>query len=432
MNTEDHKMPSIRVFRIIKKLLRKNSTLSKYTLSLFYLNLSRLISGFFIYQWISPYHMGIWQTMILIQTYFGFAKLGVVNGMNRELPFYLGKGQKDKGMSLVNNTLFYNLFIIGTLLLVLLFGNKYFVKKDFFLPVLTIFIVISAQTYSTFLQGVYRSYLRFDIITKAFFIEGTLRLASIILIYFYNFKGFLGREIIVVIIMAILLHLFSPIKLKPVFQKKIFLILVKTGFPIFLFSYLIQVADTIPRFLILKNMDITSLGLFAPAATILGVLLIIPNSLSSFFYPKLTHNLGKSNSIARLFKAVIKVHFGISLVLLPVIVTAWFVLPIIIEEYIPKYIGSIEIIHLILISSLFLGFKFGYTSLVIIKAKKFMFLFSVIYSFFQFAFPMFLYSYFKNINGLVGGMILSYMAMFISSILLNFLAFKELKNKRFD
>ncbi|MBM4355455.1 MAG: hypothetical protein FJ109_16985, partial [Deltaproteobacteria bacterium] len=81
------------------------------------LNLASLASGFLVYRWLPPYYMGIWQTMVLVQTYCSFLTLGVANGMNRELPYVLGRGEVDRGRAMAATTMAFSLFASGLALL---------------------------------------------------------------------------------------------------------------------------------------------------------------------------------------------------------------------------------------------------------------------------------------------------------------------------
>jgi len=58
-------------------------TASLFTASGVAVNIANLAAGILIYRWIEPELMGIWQTMVLVQTYCSFLTLGIAIGMNR-------------------------------------------------------------------------------------------------------------------------------------------------------------------------------------------------------------------------------------------------------------------------------------------------------------------------------------------------------------
>lgn len=62
------------------------------------LNLARMFTGLICIRWISPEQMGIWQLILLIESYLMFARFGIFNSLNRELPFYLGRNRTEKAM----------------------------------------------------------------------------------------------------------------------------------------------------------------------------------------------------------------------------------------------------------------------------------------------------------------------------------------------
>jgi hypothetical protein len=52
--------------------------------------------------------MGVWHTLLIVLSYLGVVRLGIVNGMGRELPFALGRGDVEAGRRIAATTLLYN------------------------------------------------------------------------------------------------------------------------------------------------------------------------------------------------------------------------------------------------------------------------------------------------------------------------------------
>jgi len=97
---------------LISNLFLRNKVLVKY-ISVSYLSIPvSLVTGFLAFRKIDPYLMGIWTTFSVLETYATFMRLGVINGMNRELPFALGEGNKEKADKLASTTLGYTIINI--------------------------------------------------------------------------------------------------------------------------------------------------------------------------------------------------------------------------------------------------------------------------------------------------------------------------------
>src|SRR4051812_28883411 len=93
---------------------------SLFAMSSVILNFTGIISGFIVYKWVDPYYIGLWSSLLLVDTYSTFLRLGVINGMNREFPYWLGKGDTEKANRLIQTTFYYTLctialFLVGAL-----------------------------------------------------------------------------------------------------------------------------------------------------------------------------------------------------------------------------------------------------------------------------------------------------------------------------
>ena len=80
-----------------------------------------LIVAVFTYRLIDPYFMGIWATMIVFETYANALRLGIVNGMNRELPYAMGSGKEKEALTYAQTTLAYNLITVIPLWIIIPF-----------------------------------------------------------------------------------------------------------------------------------------------------------------------------------------------------------------------------------------------------------------------------------------------------------------------
>ncbi|NDA63293.1 MAG: hypothetical protein EBX50_14820 [Chitinophagia bacterium] len=61
-------------------------------------------------RYIDPYYLGVWAAMTIFETYANILRLGIVNGMNRELPYALGTGEQEKAIGYAQTTFAFNLF----------------------------------------------------------------------------------------------------------------------------------------------------------------------------------------------------------------------------------------------------------------------------------------------------------------------------------
>ena len=405
------------------KLLTKYKTLSHFTFTSLLLNFSNLVSGFLVYRWIAPEFMGIWQSVTLLDTYSQIFRLGVVNGLNRELPFYLGKGETAKAHLFAQTAKLYSywqiIFFLITAAVVIPFLGP---KQDWILPLVSIVLVISIGIYNSYLQGTFRANADFHKLSRVQGISSFVKLLSLYLVYKYHFSGFCMQQVIVAAVNGIFLHLYRPIKMPAKWDFPTFKELVKTGLPIFIASYIITATLTFPRIHLLNHGTVRMLGLYAPLFTLLGTFSVFSDSFMQFFYPRLSAHLGKTGDQFFVYKRTIIIQIGIFLLSIPFLAAIYFSLPYVLTNFFPKYAESKSILEIGMFISLFLSFKFNQTLFNTIKSWGFLAVYIIIFAGLQYFTPLILMNRMDTLYAVVYGQLFTYIAMFVISIGLAYLA----------
>ncbi|MCG9879446.1 MAG: hypothetical protein MH472_02500 [Bacteroidia bacterium] len=378
--------------------IKSNKTLFRYLSSTLITLPISIFVGYFSLRLIDPKLMGLWTGLLIIESYTLFLRLGVVNGLNRELPFELGAGNNDKALKIVSTTYGFTLINILILAIIIFPIVLFFFELSFIniVCLIVVFLKIISGFYSTYLSSTFRSNNHFDNLSNIQFVNSGIKLISspIILLGFY---GYLLFEIIQIISNTLLLHYYRPYKILPRFSKTILLDLMKTGIPLFSVSYIMNIVDTFPRLFILKAGNSELLGIYAPIIMVLGFLAIIPNNLSTYMYPKYTFKIGENNNAIAIWKHMIKLYLVSFLLICLVSIVIWFTLDFFIDFF-PKYKSSLPYMKLAVILFPFCFFKLGNMINSILKNVKGMFLFSSIYAFIQLTSLWFL-------NNLIGDII---------------------------
>lgn len=295
-----------------------------------------LITSFISLRNIEVERMGTWTAVSIFQGYAIFLGLGIVNGMNRELPHALGQNDRNAAESYASSAMFYVLLLAGVYFLlgsafVTFFVDSYIVV----ISVMAMVLKLSTLAFSQYLEGTFRSNSEFDKLSKATWISSGSRLLTSPLI-FLGYEGFLLYMVLFDFVKAALLYLWRPIRVKPKYESEILLKLIKVGMPIFIATYLAGLIDTIPRLYILEDGGERALGIFAPVMMLLGIFEQFGAALSSFIYPKLTFRYGKGEKLKTLYFDNIKMILGASLLMSVLIVPMFFALNYFVELF-PKY-----------------------------------------------------------------------------------------------
>lgn len=364
--------------------------------------------------------MGIWGTVAVFETYFTILRLGVVNGMNRELPYALGQGKDDRAMQYAQTTLAYTIFIIIFIVACIPFMVYKLDLDKIYLSAIGVFSVkIILSAYNTYLTGTFRSNDHFDKLSNIQFIVLLTKLVALPLILL-GFYGYLAMELLFILTQSFLFHHYRPFKLKPFFNKTVFIKLIKVGFPVFLTSYAITFIDTFPRLFIIKFGNEYLMGLYAPIIMLFSALSLLPNTLITYMYPKFSFQLGQKNDNHKVFKTLFKIYsISFAFILFSVIILFLFM------DYFgtvfPKYKESIPYLKISLLVCPFVIYKIGNTLNAVYKKYNYMVWYAIAYFVIQICTLFVLNS--LNVDILqtaIYSQFITYLLMFIISLLMNY------------
>jgi O-antigen/teichoic acid export membrane protein len=341
-----------------------------------------LASGFVTYRYIDPSLLGIWATFTVFEVYATITRFGVVNGMNRELPFELGRNNIDLAKSYASTTLGYTIlsysFLIIIIPTVLFKLNVNIGNYNFFICLIAIILRILAESYSTYLTGTISSNAHFDKLSKIQYVQSIFRVLTIGLIVLYGFYGLIARELFLSILQMMQLHWARTFHLKPSLKLAVLKKLVQTGFPLFILSFLISTIDTIPRVFLIKYGTTELVGLFSPILILLNSASLIPNAISSYLYPKLSFDWGKNNNLLSLWRRV-KLTLLISILIsLPLSILV-FLFSDYLMHFFPKYANVTPYLKISCLSMLFISYKVGNVILAIVKKWNYLIIYTFLY-----------------------------------------------------
>lgn len=364
--------------------------------------------------------MGMWATVTIFEVYSSFLRMGVVNGMNRELPHALGQGDFDKGDKFAATTQMFSIFN-GLILLLLapIIIKSLDVDESYFACITVVLIKACLSFYTTYLTGTFRSDDQFGKLADITLIGLCTKLLFCPLV-FLGFNGFLVFELILILINSFLLHKFRPFRIKPKFYFPEMRRLVSTGFPLFATSYLLGVFDTMPRIFIIKDGNEQLLGLYAPILVLLNTMMIFPSSIMNFLYPKFSYQIGQKIPAIQIWKNYFKVlvlsFIGISLI----VILGYFLMDYF-GVFFPKYASSVQYLKAALLICPFLVYKMGNTINGVLRKPQYMAYYTVFYGVFQLlSYYFFLSSVDDVLLKVIYSQVLTGFATLIFSMLMNY------------
>lgn len=306
-------------------------------------------------KFIEPYDYGIFSTCTLLENYLVYAQFGVLSSFNRDYPQLIGSGEKEKAEKLRNTTITYLWLIYGIIIVITsLIIGLWFVPNGldmrYSVGYIGITVVLFAETtanfcmYATRIRGGYNYSAVVELIRS---------LVSIALgLYFITLWGFYGLFVRVLVAPAISILMYrsrSLDKLRLSIDKAIFKDAVVTGLPLMVGSFIYTIMASVDKFVILGFMDTKTLGVYSVPQMCFTAMVIIPQQISQIFYYKSSEIYGKTKSVDRLLNAGNHYTKLLSLCTAASVVVAFYVLPIFVRFFMPKYSDGVNAAEILII-----------------------------------------------------------------------------------
>lgn len=320
--------------------------------------LFQTLSGFIVLMWISPEELGQWQSFTVFVSYITILGLGVPHGLNRELPYLLGKKKLEVAMTLLKTAGAYvTMLSFGIILLVSLISVTLFFLEVFNMnQSLMLFAAFSIGAFSlqtNLIGATFRSNQAFDKLAYLQYFMAFCHFILLPIVYFYGIWGYISYQALITIFFYWGYWFYRPYKVKYKFIKEDFKLLVKIGLQMFIWDYLAQSLRTIPRLVLVIFGSPMLVGLFAPAESFNKAVLNLPKYINLFLFPKMSYSFGKDQSIEKIkaysFKSA-KLLF-VSMFFIALILAL--IIPYAFELFFEKYLDSVKVVQIVLFSGVF-------------------------------------------------------------------------------
>ena len=385
---------------------------------------AQLIVGFFIAKYVSPEDLGLWTTINLILIYSSFLQVGLINGLNLELPFAYGKGD-NKSAEIMAGTV--QSFTIISSIILLVSATIYLITTETTNPkeklgIIAIVMVTVLTFYQNYLLSTFRSKSSFKTLSIIQLVDAFVNISTLVLVIYFSYYGLLLKAIVVICVYVLLLHFNRPIKIGFILSKKAFFLLLKVGLPIFGLAYLETVSSTFDKIWLLKYSNLSDVGLYSFAFYSLTAFSLFSTSIASYIYPRMTYNYGKSNNKHDLWLYAKKITKILIIIQTPLSIIGYIMIPILIRNYFPNYILSTHAMQILLFAGLFKGSVVAVNALWSLKEWKLMIIYQVLYSILIVSFTFVgVFLHHNKIEGVAYGILFANAINFIVGISLTYL-----------
>jgi O-antigen/teichoic acid export membrane protein len=308
-------------------------------------NFMRLIAGFLVVSMMDPEQYGIFTGVGIYLGYFALGHVGVINGLGREFPYQMGRGNDEYGRRLASSA-FTITFLIGSISALFFFIYaiiQFLAGNNLMGFTLLSYVVISGfNLFNTqFLPTLYRTNADFDKLARLNLIFGVVNLVTVILVYFFSFQGLLARGLLLALTQFSLLYGYKSYPLFFRIIKEDVIHLFKTGLPIYMVGQVNSLWATVLNNIIFSFGGARYFGLYALANIVQSSMAVVPQSFGQVIYPRMSNMYGRGDAPNLIIRRNLKPLVFQLFVMLSIAIFGVIVLPIFIPVLLPQYVEGI-------------------------------------------------------------------------------------------
>jgi len=308
-----------------------------------------MVCGVVTARFVEPTIMGLFTGITLIQGYIPFLQLGVSNGLNRELPYYVGKGEQSHVQELAATAQAWSL-VLGGGTAVGLTGvafwqgacGNWMQAAGWMTNAITAFFLFYGTYY---LQITFRTRGDFARLALINVVQSVVSLVFVVLVWWLAFYGLCLRALVVVAVQLALLWYWRPVKVNPRLRKEPFVHLLKIGGPIFVVGQVYAYWGTLDSTLLLYYCDTRSLGLYSLATMASATVLMLPQALSQVLYPQMAEQYGRTHDVLGIVKLSLRPMAFACLAMAGMTVVGWHLVPPVVKLLVPRYVDGIAAVQ---------------------------------------------------------------------------------------
>ena len=296
-------------------------------------------------RFVSPVHLGTYQSFAIATAYVGILNLGVVQALQRHLPFYIGQGEHKKAEELASISQAWILLVaagVSSVFLALsalaLFRGDFTAAAGWAAQVFLAFSMLCLL----YLTSTYRASAHFVKLAKGNAIQGVTALVSVPLVILHPYYGLCLRRVIPQAIMGLYLLANRPLRIVSKIKWRELTQMVKFGLPLSFVGYMdTSFWPATLNLFVLHVLGKGPLGLLAFTLSVQQALLTVPGAVSQVFMPRIAMTLGQTGRIKDVFRVTIWPTVLTVLCCLPIAIAfSWLIGPVV-TGLMPKYTGAI-------------------------------------------------------------------------------------------
>ena len=307
----------------------------------------RLAGGILLGRLVEPSTLGLFAGIGLVLGYASIAQLGILNGVNRELPYHIGRGDIARAHALAAAGQAWALATGGVISLCLLAVAAWqLVQGDLQQAagwatnaILAIFSFYGSNGY---LSITFRTSSEFVRLARVNVVEAATGLFALVFVAAFGFYGLCLRVILAGATSTALLFRWRPLRVGPHWSRSNLRHLFIIGAPIYAVGQVYGLwTGVINSTLVLHFTGTYGMGLFAMVALGTAALEVVPAALTQVLYPRMAQEYGAGRDTRHLVRIAKKPMLATSAGLAVMAAVGWFAVEPVVQFLIPQYVGAV-------------------------------------------------------------------------------------------
>ncbi|MGA2060510.1 MAG: hypothetical protein ABSG67_08520 [Thermoguttaceae bacterium] len=304
-------------------------------------------------RFVAPKDMGVFRTFAIVAGYLTFLHLGVFDGLHREIPVQLGRGNRAKAEQAASACLMWITFISfasGALFLVFALRAAFYGEWMQFWGWLAYLPFIVAIFYGGYLGTTFRTGHQFIAYSNASVIQGIASTLVLPLMPILGYYGACLRTAVGSLTNLFFLHRWRPMRVRPRLDWPSFWEVIRIGLPLSGTGYIYtSLWASVEGTLMLEWFGLTVLGLYTVAIFVRSVVVLLALNMNQVLIVKICEQYGRTNRIEDCLRLILKPMAFAVLASIPLIIVGWLLLPWAIRLLIPKYVDAILMAQVMLL-----------------------------------------------------------------------------------
>jgi O-antigen/teichoic acid export membrane protein len=304
-------------------------------------------------RYISPSDLGVFRTFGVVAGYLAFLQLGVFDGLQREIPLQMGRGNQTAAEQAASACLAWIMVVsAGCVALFLGWAIHFACYSQWmqFWGCLSYTPAILVTLYGGYLGMTFRTGQQFVTLSKTSVIQALAGILVLPLLPVMGYYGICLRASVISLTNLFLLHRWRPLKVRPRQDWPVFWRVIRVGLPLSGIGYVytslwISVEGTI----VLTWFGTQALGLYAVSVFIRTVVSQLVLNVSQVLNVKMCEHYGRSSSAEHTMRRIVMPVVLMSLGSLPLIAVGWLLLPWVVRGLIPRYVEATVLMQIFLL-----------------------------------------------------------------------------------